>query len=142
MCGAVVNRHMCDAMPNRFEQSALGGVRSMASAQLAPAADHLLVVAPDAGPVLGPGGRLLELRLNEEIRRWERRTGGRAHVIRPNAAIAGLVGSPLHLFDKARFNAVHVAFQVVAARELFAETCFRNRSRGKGRSRGGGHRRG
>ena len=79
-----------------------GGVRSFASAHLAPAADHLLVVAPVAGPVLGTGGRALELILAEEMRRWERRTGGRAHVIRPNAAIAALVTSPLHLFDKAR----------------------------------------
>jgi predicted acylesterase/phospholipase RssA len=79
-----------------------GGVRSMASAHHAPAADHLLVVAPVAGAVLGPGGRALELLLSEETRRWERRTGGRAHVIRPDAAIAALVSSPLHLFDKAR----------------------------------------
>ena len=79
-----------------------GGVRSFASAHVAPAADHLLVVAPVAGPVLGPGGRALELILAEEMRRWERRTGGSPHVIRPNAAIAALVTSPLHLFDKAR----------------------------------------
>ncbi len=98
-----------------------GGVRSLASAQLAPAADHLLVVAPVAGPVLGPGGRLLELRLSEETRRWERRTGGRAHVIRPNAAIAALVNSPLNLFDKARALDVYPmayvqALQLVASR--------------------------
>lgn len=79
-----------------------GGVRSLASAHIAPAADHLLVVAPIAGPVLGPGGRTLELVLAEETRRWERTTGGRAHVIRPDAAIASLISSPWHLFDKAR----------------------------------------
>ncbi|MGB8649904.1 MAG: patatin-like phospholipase family protein [Mycobacteriales bacterium] len=79
-----------------------GGVRSMASANLAPAADHLLVVAPIAGPMFGPGGRAMELLLAEEMRRWERRTGGRAHLIRPDTAIAGLASTPLHLFDKAR----------------------------------------
>lgn len=79
-----------------------GGVRSLASAHLAPAADHLLVIAPIAGPVFGAGGRALELMLGEEMRRWERTTGGRAHVIRPDAAIASLVTSPVHLFDKVR----------------------------------------
>lgn len=79
-----------------------GGVRSMASAHLAPSADHLLVIAPIAGGVMGPGGRALELVLAVETRRWERATGGRAHVIRPDAAIAAMVVTPLHLFDKAR----------------------------------------
>ncbi len=79
-----------------------GGVRSMASAHLAPPADHLLVIAPIAGPVMGPGGRALALLLTDSTRRWERRTGGRAHVIRPDAAIAALANSPHHLFDKAR----------------------------------------
>ena len=79
-----------------------GGVRSMASADLAPAADHLLVVAPIAGPMFGPGGRTMELLLGEEMRRWERRTGGRAHLIRPDTAIAALASTPLQLFDRAR----------------------------------------
>ncbi|MCU1592879.1 MAG: Patatin [Frankiales bacterium] len=79
-----------------------GGVRSMASAHLAPAADHLLVIAPIAGPVMGRGGRTMELLLSEETRRWERRTGGRAHVIRPDKAIAAMVSAPHHLFDKER----------------------------------------
>ena len=79
-----------------------GGVRSLASADLAPEADHLLVVAPLAGGVLGLGGRSLEVLLGRELHRWEHRTGGRAHLVRPNAAIARLVSSPAHLFDKAR----------------------------------------
>ena len=79
-----------------------GGVRSLASADLAPAADHLLLVAPLAGAVLGAAGRGLEALLQQETRRWEERTGGRAHLIRPNAAIARMVSSPTHLFDKAR----------------------------------------
>lgn len=79
-----------------------GGVRSLASAKRAPVADHLLVVAPIAGPVLGPGGRAMQVLLVDEMRSWERRTGGRAHLVRPDAAIAALIGSPRHLFDKAR----------------------------------------
>jgi predicted acylesterase/phospholipase RssA len=79
-----------------------GGVRSMASADLAPAADHLLVVAPIAGPMFGPCGRAMELMLAQEMRRWERRTGGRAHLIRPHAAIAAMASAPQHLFDKGR----------------------------------------
>ncbi len=79
-----------------------GGVRSLASAEQAPVADHLLVVAPIAGPVLGTGGRAMQVLLTDEMRSWERRSGGRAHLVRPDAAIAALVSSPLHLFDKAR----------------------------------------
>jgi hypothetical protein len=36
------------------------------------------------------------------MRRWERRTGGCAHLIRPHAAIAAMASAPQHLFDKAR----------------------------------------
>ena len=71
-----------------------GGVRSLASADLA--------VAPIAGPMLGPGGRAMELLLGEELRRWERRTGGRAHLVRPDSAIAAMASTPLHLFDRTR----------------------------------------
>lgn len=95
-----------------------GGVRSMASAHLAPAADHLLVVAPVAGPVLGPGGRALELQLAQESRRWQRRTGGRAHLIRPDREIAALVSQPLHLFDKARALAAYPLAYAQGARLL------------------------
>jgi predicted acylesterase/phospholipase RssA len=79
-----------------------GGVRSMASATHAPAADHLVIVAPVAGPVLGAGGRALQALLGQEMRDWETRTGGHAHLIRPDTAIAAMVASPTHLFDKAR----------------------------------------
>jgi predicted acylesterase/phospholipase RssA len=79
-----------------------GGVRSMASATHAPAADHLVVIAPVAGPVLRAGGRTMELLLQQEMRDWEQRTGGVCQLIRPDAAIAAMVSSPLHLFDKAR----------------------------------------
>jgi predicted acylesterase/phospholipase RssA len=79
-----------------------GGVRSLVSAHRATAAQHLLVVAPIAGPMFGPGGRVMELMLRDELARWQRATGGKAHLVRPNAQIAALARQPLHLFDKAR----------------------------------------
>ena len=84
-----------------------GGVRSLVSAHHAPAARHLLVVAPIAGPMFGPAGRTMELMLREEIRRWERATGGTAHLLRPTAEICMLARHPLQLFDKSRAQAVY-----------------------------------
>jgi len=77
-----------------------GGVRSMVSADHAQPARHLLVVAPIAGRMFGPGGQLMELMLRGEVRRWHHATGGRAYVLRPNAEIASLVQHPLQVFDK------------------------------------------
>jgi NTE family protein len=84
-----------------------GGVRSVVSADLAAPARQLLVVAPLAGPMFGPGGRALELLLRREVNRWRRLTGGIAHLIRPDAEIAGLARTPLHLFDNARAKAAY-----------------------------------
>jgi NTE family protein len=79
-----------------------GGVRSLVHADHAPDADQLLVVAPVAGPMFGPGGRAMDLKLSAEIRRWQARTGGRVHVFRPTRQIAALARHPLDLFDKSR----------------------------------------
>ena len=79
-----------------------GGVRSLVSADHAVRARNLLVVAPIAGPMFGPGGRAMELKLRNEMKRWQDATGGRVHLVRPNADIASLARHPLHLFDKAR----------------------------------------
>jgi predicted acylesterase/phospholipase RssA len=76
-----------------------GGVRSLVSADQAPPAQHLLVVAPIAGPMFGRAGRVMEALLNREIRRWVRNSGGIVHLVRPNRAIAGLARNPLDLFD-------------------------------------------
>jgi NTE family protein len=84
-----------------------GGVRSVVSADLAAPARQLLVVAPLAGSMFGPGGRALERMLRREIARWERTTGGKAHLIRPDAEVAGLARTPLHLFDNARAKAAY-----------------------------------
>jgi NTE family protein len=96
-----------------------GGVRSMASADQAPDADHLLVVTPVAGPLLSVAGSVFGRQSVAEMRRWEARTGGRAHVIRPNRRIAALARSPLHLFDVARAPEVY-ALAHEQAKHLFA----------------------
>lgn len=97
-----------------------GGVRSLVSADHAGTAHHLLVVAPIAGPMFGPAGRSLELMLRGEIRRWQRTTGGRAHLVRPNTQIAELAHRPLQLFDKSRALAAY-PLAYAQARRLIAE---------------------
>jgi NTE family protein len=84
-----------------------GGVRSLVSAGLAAPARHLLVVAPIAGPMFGPGGRAMELMLRREIAQWRRRTGGTPHLVRPSNEVAALVRQPLHLFDHQRAKAAY-----------------------------------
>jgi NTE family protein len=80
-----------------------GGVRSMASADLADSAENLLVMAPIAGPMFGPAGRLAERVLRREMREWrERNPAGNLWIIRPNHAIAELAGRPDQLFDPDR----------------------------------------
>ena len=80
-----------------------GGVRSMASADLAEPGRHLLVMAPIAGPMFGPAGRLAERVLRREMREWrERNPGGSLWIIRPNREIADLAGRPDQLFDPDR----------------------------------------
>lgn len=75
-----------------------GGIRSLVSPDLAPAADHLLVITPVAGPVFGPAGQTTEVLLRRELRRWQEATGGKAPVVRPNRADRG-PRHPLDLFD-------------------------------------------
>lgn len=88
-----------------------GGVRSLISADRARPAQHLLVIAPIAGPMFGPAGRAMELMLRDELRRWQQNTGGKAHLVRPNKQIAALARHPLHLFDKTRaIDAYPLAF--------------------------------
>lgn len=77
-----------------------GGVRSMVSADLADPAEHLLVLAPIAGPMFGPAGRAAEQVLAREMRRWrDANPSGSLWLIRPNHAIAALARRPDQLFD-------------------------------------------
>ncbi len=90
-----------------------GGVRSMASADLADRAENLLVMAPIAGPMFGPAGRLAERVLRREMREWRQHNpAGNLWIIRPNHAIAELAGRPDQLFDADRAKRVYdVAYQ-------------------------------
>ena len=77
-----------------------GGVRSMVSADLADGADHLLVLAPIAGPMFGPAGRLAERVLRREMDVWQAaHPTGQLWLVRPNHAIASLARLPTRLFD-------------------------------------------
>ena len=80
-----------------------GGVRSMASIDLAAPARHLLVVLPLSGPMFGPAGRMIERRITDELDTWtSANPGARVHVMRPTPEIAALATRPMHLFDPFR----------------------------------------
>jgi NTE family protein len=85
-----------------------GGVRSMASIDRAPAAAHLLVVLPMAGPMFGPFGTLVERTIRHELAEWTARNPGSAiTVVRPTAELRALVRRPDQLFDAERARRAH-----------------------------------
>ncbi len=81
-----------------------GGMWSATSVDAAADAEHVIVIAPIAGPVLGPFGRGAGLLLDRELRAWRvRHPEHTVTLIRPNHAIARYAGrTPLALFDGAR----------------------------------------
>jgi predicted acylesterase/phospholipase RssA len=81
-----------------------GGMWSATSLDAAGEADHVIVVAPLAGTVMGPMGRAAGYLLDRELDRWRaRHPESTVTVIRPDRAIAKVAGShPLALFDDAR----------------------------------------
>ena len=86
-----------------------GGMWSVTSVDAAADADEVIVVAPLAGPVMGPMGRTAGLLLDRELRSWRIcHPGKRITLIRPNKEMAHLAGrSPLALFDADRARAVY-----------------------------------
>ena len=86
-----------------------GGMWSATSVDAAAEADRVIVVAPLAGPMMGPMGRVAGTLLARELGRWRRRhRDSRIHMIRPNHEIASLTGvRPLALFDPERARAVY-----------------------------------
>lgn len=86
-----------------------GGMWSATSVDAAAEADHVIVVAPMAGPVLGPLGQAAGLLLDRELRRWRaRHPQSTVTLIRPDRAMSRLAGlHPLALFDDSRARAVH-----------------------------------
>lgn len=81
-----------------------GGVRSSASIDAAPEAESVVVVAPLAGPHMGPIGRGAGFLLERELRAWRKRhPHRRITLVRPNRAIAAVAGfRPSNLFDAER----------------------------------------
>jgi predicted acylesterase/phospholipase RssA len=85
-----------------------GGMWSATSVDAAAETDHVIVVAPLAGTVMGPMGRTAGLLLERELRRWQARNPeSTVTLIRPDRAMARVVGlKPLALFDDDRARAV------------------------------------
>ena len=86
-----------------------GGMWSATSVDAAAEADRVIVVAPLAGRVMGPMGRVAGALLERELGRWQQRhPEASIHMIRPNREMARIVGvRPLALFDAERARAIH-----------------------------------
>ncbi len=86
-----------------------GGMWSATSLDAAAEADHVIVVAPLAGAVMGVLGRTAGVLLERELRHWKaRHPAATVTMIRPNRAVARLAGlHPLGLFDEARAREVY-----------------------------------
>jgi predicted acylesterase/phospholipase RssA len=86
-----------------------GGMWSATSVDAAAEADHVIVVAPLAGLVLGPLGQTAGLLLERELRRWRgRHPESTITLIRPDRAMARLAGfHVLALFDDDRAHDVY-----------------------------------
>ena len=86
-----------------------GGMWSATSVDAAADAEEVIVVAPLAGPHMGPLGRGAGLLLDRELRAWRRRhPDRRITLIRPNRDSAAWAGrNPMTLFDGDRARAVY-----------------------------------
>lgn len=86
-----------------------GGMWSATSVDASANAHEVIVIAPLAGPVLGPVGRTAGLLLARELRTWRgRHPDSTITMIRPNSAIGRLAGrNPLGLFDGERARLVY-----------------------------------
>lgn len=86
-----------------------GGMWSTTSVDAAADADEVIVVAPLAGPHMGPMGRGAGFLLERELRTWRHRhPGRRITLIRPNKGTARFAGrNPMSLFDGDRARAVY-----------------------------------
>ncbi len=87
-----------------------GGMWSATSVDAAADAEHVIVVAPLAGPVLGVVGRTAGFLLRRELDNWqERHSAATITMIRPTRKIARLAGrNPLNLFDGDRTADVYL----------------------------------
>jgi len=86
-----------------------GGMWSATSVDAAADARQVIVVAPLAGPVMGPLGRTAGMLLARELQTWRDRHPGKSiTMIRPNHVIGRMAGrNPLGLFDADRARGVY-----------------------------------
>jgi NTE family protein len=86
-----------------------GGMWSATSVDAAADAESVIVIAPLAGPVMGPMGRTAGILLGRELQTWRSRHPGKViTMIRPNHQIGRMAGrNPLGLFDADRARAVY-----------------------------------
>ncbi len=86
-----------------------GGMWSATSVDAAVTAQSVIVVAPLAGPHMGPIGRSAGFMLQRELRTWRRRhPDRRITLIRPDRAAAQHAGrNPMTLFDSERARLVY-----------------------------------
>lgn len=86
-----------------------GGMWSATSVDAAEDADRVIVVAPLAGRVMGPMGRIAGALLDRELDRWQQRhPEADIHMVRPNREMAKIVGvRPLALFDADRARTIY-----------------------------------
>ena len=98
-----------------------GGAVSMASADLAPAADLLLLLTPFSRRDQGIAGRIGGWQAKRETRKWEQRHGGEVVHVRPTAEMAALGGRRLReVVDMSIGRAVY-PMAVELGREVAAE---------------------
>lgn len=97
--------------PHRIEDRLYvdGGMWSVTSVDAAEEADRVIVVAPLAGRMMGPMGRIAGALLERELGRWrDRHPEASITMIRPNRAMARITGvRPLALFDADRARAIY-----------------------------------
>lgn len=86
-----------------------GGMWSATSVDAAARSDHVIVVAPLAGVVMGPLGRTSGFLLERELRRWRvAHPESETTLVRPTREMAKIAGlRPLALFDKSRADDVY-----------------------------------
>jgi hypothetical protein len=70
-----------------------GCVRSLVHADQAAPAQHLLVLAPLAGNVCGPAGRVAETITSREMRQWQATNQSETHLIRISAGVSAARGA-------------------------------------------------
>ncbi len=104
-----------------------GGVRSIASGDLAPRSRKLLAIAAFGAASMPPAGSMIEFKMKHELRKWRNKNNGEVIYIRPNHEISSLIRNPLDVFD---FELAKDAYWM--AREQ-AETIIRDPSRGLGK---------